>query len=99
MTVFNTAIDTIFNDINLSVEATYTPVVGVPSIIRAVVEHNVELVSMSDADVTDRRIVISVRKSEIAAPARGDTLLIGSTTHTVDCVIFDDDLEIQVAVH
>jgi len=98
MTVFDTALDTLFLDPNLGADATYTPSGGSPSAVRVVVEHDVELVSVGVSDVSDRRTVIGVRKSDIASPGRGDTILVGSTTYTVDVVISDDSYETQVAV-
>lgn len=53
---------------------------------------------MGDSELTDRRTVIGIRQSDIAAPARGDTILVGATTYTVDTVIADDGIETQVAV-
>jgi len=90
--------DTVFTDVNFSLAATYTPTVGIASSVRVIVDDDVEILSMGDSELTDRRTVIGIRQSDIAAPARGDTILVGATTYTVDTVIADDGIETQVAV-
>jgi hypothetical protein len=99
MTIFNTAIDTLFADENMAVDATYTPAAGGPVSVKAVLEHDVDLMSIGDASVTDRQIVIGIRKSEVAAPGRGDTVQIGASTYTVDSIVGDDGIVTQLAVH
>lgn len=98
MTAFDTAIDTLFADQNMAVDATYTPDGGAPVSVRVILDHDVDLIGLGFSDITDRRTVIGIRKSEIAAPGRNDTILVGATTYTVDVVIADDSIEAQVAV-
>lgn len=98
MTIFNDIADTIFTDSNISSAATYTPTVGSPSSVRVIVDDDVEILSMGDSEITDRRIVIGIRQSDISAPVPGDTILVGATTYTVNNVIADDGIETQVAV-
>lgn len=98
MTVFDTAIDTIYGDDNLAVNATYTPLGGSGAAVRVIIDHDVDLVLMAQSDVADRRAVISVRKSEAASPGKGDTFLIGAVTYTVDVLIEDDSIEARLAV-
>jgi hypothetical protein len=99
MTVFDTAIDTIFTDENIAVDATYTPVDFFPVSVKAILEHDVDLMSIGDASVTDRQIVIGIRKSEVSAPGRGDTVQIGASTYTVDSIVGDDGIVTQLVVH
>lgn len=98
MTVFDTALNTLFLDTNLSVAATYTPSGGSGAAVRVIVEHDVELISIGASDVADRRTVIGVRKSDVVTPGKGDTILVGATTYTVDVIISDDSYETQVSV-
>ena len=99
MTIFDTAIDTLFDDDNLAVDATYTPAAGGPVSVRVIIQEGVDLVSVGASDLADRRTVIGIRKSDIAAPVKDDTLLVGVTTYTVDVIVDDDGLETRVAVH
>jgi hypothetical protein len=99
LTIFDTAADTLFSDDNLAVDATYTPVVGSPVSVKAILEHDVDLMSVGGSNVTDRQIVIGIRKSEVALPGRNDTVQIGASTYTVDSIVDDDDIVIQVVVH
>jgi len=99
VTIFDTAIDTLFDDDNLAVDATYTPAAGGPVSVRVIIQEGVDLVSVGASDLADRRTVIGIRKSDIAAPVKDDTLLVGVTTYTVDVIVDDDGLETRVAVH
>jgi len=98
MTIFDTASDTLFADGNLAVDAIYTPDGGAPVSVRVIVEHDVELAAIGLSGVSDRRTMIGIRKSEIALPGRGDTILVGATTYVVDVILTDDSYETQVAV-
>ena len=99
MTIFDTAIDTLFTNSDLSVGATYSPVAGGSSSVRVIIQEGVDLVSVGASDLADRRTVIGIRKSEVAAPVKNDTILVGVTTYTVDVIVDDDGLETRVAVH
>lgn len=99
MTVFDTAIDTIFDDPDIGTSATYYTTLGASTSITAIVDHVYDVVYSGQSDVSDRRVVIGIRKSEIAAPERGATILVGSTAYIIDTVVNDDGIETQVAVH
>ena len=62
MTIVDTAVDVLFNDDNLAVDAIYTPDGGAPVSVRVIIEHNVELASVGFSDVSDRRTVVGIRR-------------------------------------
>lgn len=98
MTIFDTAIDTLFNDDNMAVDAIYTPVAGGPVSVRVILTEGVEIASAGFSDVSDRRTVVGIRNSEIDSPGRGDTILVGAITYTVDVILEDDGYSTEVAV-
>ena len=74
MDIFTAAVDAIFADPNMTVEATYTaPAGGMPISCRVVLdERDRELGGLSGRPLVEGR-TITVRRNEIAAPARGGT--------------------------
>ena len=88
--------DKIFANDAMADDATYAPVIGAPSSVRVIVDHDVELVALGDSEVADRRTVIGIRKTDINSPLRGDQITVGATTYTVDRLFDDDGLEVRV---
>jgi len=82
--VFTAALNAIFDDPNMTVEATYTaPASGEPIACRILLnQRDRELAGISGRPVIEGR-TLTVRKSEIAAPARGGMFEISGETLTV----------------
>lgn len=99
MTAFVDGVNLLFSDDDVAVDATYTPDGGAGAAVRVIVMEDSEFVAAGQSDVTDRRTVIAIRSSDVAAPGRDDTVLVGSTTYTVESVIDDDGLEMRLAVY
>lgn len=98
MTIFDDMADSVFTDENVSSAATYVMGTGSSSSVRVIVDEDVDTLAMGESELTDRRTVIGIRKSDIATPYPGDAITVGSTTYTVDNVIADDGIEVQVSV-
>ncbi|MGE0038072.1 MAG: hypothetical protein AB7S93_20830 [Xanthobacteraceae bacterium] len=81
MDVFTAALNAIFDDPNITVEATYTaPASGEPVACRVLLDQrDRELAGISGRPVIEGR-TLTVRKSEIAAPARGGAFEISGET-------------------
>lgn len=79
--------------------ATYTPSGGSPVAITVIVDRNVDLAPGGfDSTVIERRTVLNILKTEVAAPERGDVCVVGATSYTVDSVFDDDGYVVKVAV-
>jgi len=98
MTIFDDMADSIFTDDNFSSVATYMMGSGTTSSVRVVVDKDVDTLVMGESELTDRRTVIGIRKSDIPTPYPGETITVGSTIYTIDNVIADDGIEVQVSV-
>jgi hypothetical protein len=84
MTVFDTAIDTLFNDDNLAVDAIYTPDGGgAPVSVRTIKTIEDDLTDVFSGRQVVKKIKADIRVSEVATVAAGGELLIGSTTYKV----------------
>lgn len=84
MTVFAAAVDVLFTDPNMSVEAIYTPAAGSPVTVRAIWSRPDDSWSALGAGVTSPKRICDIRMSELADAAEGDTVEIGGETFTVD---------------
>lgn len=80
------------------VAATYTPSGGSGSAVTVIKDENVQVVSGGYSETTEERTVLSMMKSEVANPGRGDTVQIGATTYTLDQRISDDGFMARWAV-
>ena len=86
-TAFSAAVDTLFNDPNLAVTATYTPKGGQPFVCQAIFRHPDAMSRLADGlEVVSRGTQITVRISEVANPGAGDVVTIGSANYTVQGV-------------
>jgi len=83
MTVFNTAIDTLFFDDNLAIDAIYTPSAGSPVSVRTIKTIEDDPTDVFAGRQVVKKIKADIRCSEIATVAAGDKLLIELTTYTV----------------
>lgn len=95
--VFALAIDDLFADANLAVAAVYTPAAGPAASVRAMTHRAEEtgarlhgtMVRLSAA-AQETALRVQIRKAEVAAPARGDSVTIDGITHPVLRVELDD---------
>ena len=85
MTAFSDSIDTLFTDPNLSVAATYTPLVGDASTVRAVVRKPDDVDPIFQTGAVVPKYLADVRVSDLATPVEGDsiTIPVGGTTYKV----------------
>ena len=83
MTIFDTAIDTLFANDDLAVDATYTPVAGGPVSVRVVKTIEDEQTFQFTGGQVARKIKADIKVSDVAVIAAGDSLLIGAVTYTI----------------
>lgn len=83
MTIFDTAIDTLFADDNLAVDAIYTPAAGGPVSVRAIKTIEDDPTDVFSGRQVVKKIKADIRVSEVTVVATGDSLLIGSTTYSI----------------
>ena len=83
MTVFATAIDTLFRDPSIAADAIYTPAGSDPTSIRVIARRPDEIVGFGDTPIHAATAMFDVRISEVASPAQGDTLEIGGETFII----------------
>lgn len=87
VTAFSTAVDTLFNDPNLAVTATYTPKGGQPFLCQAIFHQSDAMSRLADGlEVISRGTQIAVRVSDVANPGAGDVVTIGVVSYTVQGV-------------
>ena len=81
--------------------ATHTALDGTQTSCSVILEHSSESVAIGYAEASERRTLLRVRTSEIAAPAIGDTFLVSSTTYTVRGIVARDadNLEVTLEVN
>lgn len=81
MTAFAAAIDLLFGDPNLAVDAKWMPGGASPgSAIRAIRKAPDELTDFGGARIWSETVRVDVRVSEIAAPRPGDRIVISGET-------------------
>jgi len=78
MTVFAAAIEMLFADLNIGVEAIYTSDGGAPVVVRAVLRRPDEVTSFGDARLWSETTRIDLRVAEVSNPRPGDRLEIDS---------------------
>lgn len=93
MTAFENALNQLFTDSNLSVIATYAPAAGGSSSIRVVRRAPPSLITGGGmySDAVLPAYLIDVRVSDVAQPAEGDTITIGSDTFEVKSFEYDSE--------
>ena len=74
MTVFAAAIEMLFADLNIGVEAIYTSDGGAPVVVRAVVRRPDEVTNFGDARLWSETTRIDLRVAEVPAPRPGDRI-------------------------
>jgi hypothetical protein len=85
MTVFDAARDVLFADPNFGVDATWrSQGAGAPVACRLIIaDRETKDDGFGSSGAIARAIEASVRLSEVATPAKGDTFTVGSTTYAV----------------
>ena len=84
MTAITAAINALFADPNIAMDAIYrTEGTGEPQTVRIVTKRPDEVLDFGDSRVTTATTVAEVRVSELADPQAGDTLEIGGETYTI----------------
>lgn len=84
MTVFATAIDTIFADPNIGEDALWLPGgVGPGVFIRVIRKSPDKIVEFGDSRAITGTALLDVRRSEAAAIAGGDRIVVGSETFEI----------------
>jgi len=74
MSVFATAIDNLFADPNIAIEATYIADGGATQLIRVVTRRADEVTSFGDARIWSETTRIDLRVAEVPAPRPGDRI-------------------------
>lgn len=86
MTVFAAAIDDLFADPNLAVDAVYQPPAGGDGIAcRIMLRRPDETVEFGGSKFVAGSVIIDVRAAELS-PAKGGTLAVGDTVYSVSAV-------------
>lgn len=83
MTVFDTAIDSLFDDDNLAVAGTYTPRSGLAVSVRVMLSDIEEPTDVFSAGKVVNKIKADIRTSELSRCEADDSLVIGSDVYTV----------------
>jgi len=83
MSAFATAMDAIFQDQNMAVEATWTPQGGAPLPVRVIRKAPDELITFGAARIMSNTTLVDVRVSDMPSVKFGDTIIIGPDTFTV----------------
>ena len=74
MTVFAAAIEMLFADLNIGVEAIYTSDGGAPVVVRAVLRRPDEVTSFGDARLWSETTRVDLRVTEVPNPRPGDRI-------------------------
>ncbi len=84
MGAIETAINALFADPNIAMDAIYrTEGTGDPQTVRIVTKRPDEVLDFGDCRVVTATTVVEVRVSELASPQAGDTLEIGGETFII----------------
>jgi len=83
MNAFAAAMDAIFADANMAVEATWTPQGGGAVPVRVIRQAPDEMTTFGAARILSDTTIIDVRVSEMTSVKSRDTIIIGADTFTV----------------
>ncbi len=83
MTAFAAAMDAIFADINMAVDATWYPAGGAPQPVRVIRKAPDEVTSFGAAQILSETTLVDVRVSEMATPKPGDGIAIGADNFAI----------------
>lgn len=83
-TIFAAAINALFADPNLALDAVYRPGGADPGVpVRAMVRQPDRVGEFGETRIVAETVIIDVRVSQVALPAEGDTFEIGGETFKV----------------
>ena len=83
-TVFAAAIDALFADPNLGLNAVYRAGGADPGVtVRAIVRRPDRAGDFGETRIVAETLTIDIRASEIAAPAEGDTIAVDGSTYVI----------------
>jgi len=83
MTAFAAAMDAIFADVHLAVDATWYPAGGAPQPVRVIRKAPDEVTSFGSTQILSDTTLVDVRVSEMANPKPGDGIAIGADNFTI----------------
>jgi len=83
MTAFAAALDAIFADINMAVDATWYPAGGAPQPVRVIRKAPDEVTAFGAAQILSDTTRVDVRVSEMANPKPGDGVAIGADNYVI----------------
>jgi len=83
MTAFAVAMDALFADVNLGLDATWYPAGGAPVPVRVIRKAPNEVTAFGSAQILSDTTLIDVRISEMANPKPGDGISIGTENFTI----------------
>ena len=83
MTAFAAAMDALFADVNMAVDATWYPAGGAPQPIRVICKAPDEVTSFRSAQVLSETTLVDMRVAEMANPRPGDGISIGAENFTI----------------
>ncbi len=80
---FSFAIDALFDDVNLGLDATWYPAGGAPRPVRVIRKAPDEVTSFGAAQILSETMLIDVRVSEMPTPKPGDGIAIGADNFAI----------------
>ena len=83
MTAFAVALDALFADVNLGLDATWYPAGGAPVPVRVIRKAPDEVTSFGAAQILSETTLVDVRVSEMANPKPGDGISIGAENFAI----------------
>ena len=83
MTAFAAALDALFQDVNLGLDATWYPSGGAPVPVRVIRKAPDEVTAFGSAQILSETALIDVRVSEMADPKPGDGIAIGAENFAI----------------
>ena len=83
MNAFAAAMDALFQDVNMAVDATWYPAGGAPVPIRLIRKAPDEVTSFGSAQILSETTLVDVRVSEMPNPKPGDGISIGADNFTI----------------
>ncbi len=83
MNAFAAAMDAIFADINMAVDATWYPAGGAPQPIRVIRKAPDEVTGFGSAQILSETTLVDVRTSEMANPRPEDGISIGAENFVI----------------
>jgi hypothetical protein len=82
MTVFSTAIQTLFNDRNVAVDATFIPLIGGSKAVRVITRSPDLYQNVGQSVIETPSLVLEVQVTDCPTVSQGDQFIINSVTYT-----------------